>query len=84
MLAGSMFDSSLATIHAGHRRNFSLVSAIDSSDNEKSTSSTRQADEEGDELSSTTLTGNSRGGDWSEKRSLFNVRFDPSAVSRSA
>ena len=75
-----MFDASLATVHAGHRKNFSLASAFDSSDNEKSTSSTRQAEEEGDEMSSTTLTGNSRAGDWSEKRSLFNVRFDPSAV----
>lgn len=75
-----MFDSSLATVHAGHRKNFSLASAIDSSDNEKSTSSNRQAEDERDDLSSTTLTGNSRGGDWSEKRSLFNVRFDTSAV----
>lgn len=72
--AGSMFDSSL-TLHAGmDRKPYSLASALDLSDTGRHTSSGQRSDE--DELSSNTLTGNSRAGDWTEKRSLFNIKFD--------
>jgi hypothetical protein len=78
--AGSMFDTSVSLDPRERASLNHLASAAENSDNDRSASSkshSRQMEDERDSLSITTLTGNSQVTDWTEKRSLRNIKFDP-------